>query len=192
MDIWSACGLKDYKVIAEHDGIVLQKVDAHGVDQEMYFLIKKERDEWNCYLVQRGKPFKRYATPSFETARISVSLLFVKNFMFHSQAYQWAGTDALIRAGDLGGAINRLNQEMGLAENHGISLQEEATQYHIVMHNESRAVELFSTPNVYEALRAYRYYSLLRQYLNAVIDRMIPEFPQLTNERERLCEMAMR
>lgn len=97
MDVWNACGIRDYEVIPEHDGIGLFRVEAHGVEQ-----------------------------------------------------------------------------------------------YHIAIQIENREEELISCPNAFEALRAYRYYSLLRQCLNAVIDRMIPEFPQLTNERERLCEMAMR
>ena len=192
MNVWNACGIRDYEVIPEHDGIGLYRVGAHGVEQEMYFLIKQEYSDWNTYLIQRGKQYKRYTAPSFEIAQISVCLFFIKYFMFRSHAFQWAETDELIRTGNLSEAINRLNNEMGLGENHRISLREGAEQYRIAIQIENREEELISCPNAFEALRAYRYYSLLLQYLNAVIDRMIPEFPQLTNERERLCEMAMR
>ena len=37
MDVWNACGIRDYEVIPEHDGIGLYRVEAHGVEQEMFF-----------------------------------------------------------------------------------------------------------------------------------------------------------
>lgn len=60
MNVWNACGIRDYEVIPEHDGIGLYRVGAHGVEQEMYFLIKQEYSDWNTYLIQRGKQYKRY------------------------------------------------------------------------------------------------------------------------------------
>ena len=192
MNIWCICGLKDYIVFAEQDCITLHKVEAHGLDLEMYFLIKKESDGWASYLVQRGKEYKRYITHSFEMAQISVCYLFIKFYMFHPHKFQWTEIDELIRIGNLKKAINMLNEKIGIDENHEITLHEELSRYQVLLRKDSRVDELFSCQNVFEAFRAYRYYSLLLQCLNAICEKLIPEFSQLTNEREQLYAMAMR